>query len=71
MAQLIQQRRYPAEVMVRVAEEDKKRGPYQPCPCGSGLKFPFCHGRTLPPRANAGQRLHSDIHGGDRVEETV
>ena len=36
MAQLIQQRRYPAEVMARVAAEDEKRGPYQPCPCGSG-----------------------------------
>jgi uncharacterized protein len=44
MAQLIQQRRYPAEVMARVADEDKKAGPYQPCPCGSGLKFRFCHG---------------------------
>ena len=21
-----------------------KRGPYQPCPCGSGQKFRFCHG---------------------------
>jgi len=44
MAQLIQQRRYPAEVMARVVEEDKARGPYQSCPCGSGLKFRFCHG---------------------------
>jgi uncharacterized protein len=48
MAQLIEQRRYPAEVMTLVAAEDKKRGPYQPCPCGSGLKFRFCHGTSKP-----------------------
>jgi uncharacterized protein len=46
MAQLIQQRRYPAELMTVVAGEDEKRGPYQPCPCGSGRKFRFCHGRA-------------------------
>jgi len=51
MAQLIQQRRYPAEVMAFVAAEDEKRGPYQPCPCGSGSKFRFCHGNnTRNPR---------------------
>jgi uncharacterized protein len=44
MAQLIQQRRYPAEVMALVAAEDEKGGPYQPCSCGSGLKLRFCHG---------------------------
>jgi uncharacterized protein len=43
MAQQIQQGRYPAEVMTSVAAEDHKRGPYQPCPCGSGKKFRFCH----------------------------
>jgi uncharacterized protein len=48
MAQLIQQRRYPAEVMQMVAADDEKRGPYQPCPCGSGQKFRFCHGNDLP-----------------------
>jgi uncharacterized protein len=48
MAQLIQQRRYPAEVMVRIAEEDKQRGPYRLCPCGSGTKFRFCHGSGAP-----------------------
>jgi len=51
MAQLIQQRRYPAEVMALIAAEDEKRGPYQPCPCGSGSKFRFCHGNnTRNPR---------------------
>jgi uncharacterized protein len=48
MAQLIQQRRYPAEVMPLIAAEDAKRGPYQPCPCGSGEKFRFCHGNSVP-----------------------
>ena len=51
MAQLIQQRRYPAEVMALIAAEDEKRGPYQPCLCGSGSKFRFCHGNnTRNPR---------------------
>jgi uncharacterized protein len=44
MAQLIQQRRRPAEVMKLIAAEDAERGPYQPCACGSGKKFRFCHG---------------------------
>lgn len=48
MAQLIQQRRRPAEVMTLIAAEDAKRGPYQPCPCGSGRKFRFCHGNHSP-----------------------
>ncbi len=46
MAQLIAQRRYPAEVMALVAAEDAKGGPYEPCPCGSGRKFRFCHGNN-------------------------
>ena len=44
MAQLLQRRRAPAEVMAWLAAEDAKRGPYQPCPCASGRKFKFCHG---------------------------
>jgi uncharacterized protein len=48
MARLLQQRRAPAEVMAWVAAEDKKRGAYQPCPCGSGQKFRFCHGDREP-----------------------
>jgi uncharacterized protein len=46
MAQLLQQDRAPAEIMAMVAAEDAKGGPYQPCPCGSGQKLRFCHGRT-------------------------
>ena len=28
--------------------QDAKRGAYQPCPCGSGRKFRFCHGDKAP-----------------------
>ena len=48
MAQLIQQGHAPAEAMEWVAAEDTKRGPYRPCPCGSGKKFRFCHGDKTP-----------------------
>jgi uncharacterized protein len=46
MAQLIQRGRPPAEMMASIAADDLRRGPYQPCPCGSGQKFRFCHGRV-------------------------
>jgi len=49
MAQLIQQGKAPAEVMATVKAEDRRRGPYALCPCGSGEKFRFCHG----PKATA------------------
>lgn len=45
MAQLLMRGRAPAEVMALTAAEDTRRGPYRPCPCGSGAKFRFCHGR--------------------------
>ena len=48
MAQLLQQGRYPAEVMPLIAADDTNRGPYQPCPCGSDKKFRFCHGEKAP-----------------------
>lgn len=44
MVRLLQQGRPPSDVMALVAAEDARRGPYQPCPCGSGKKFRFCHG---------------------------
>jgi uncharacterized protein len=69
MAQLIQQRRYPAELMALIAAEDAKRGPYQPCPCGSGRKFRFCHGDRAPQSTFTGvssavsaPQLHPDVH---------
>jgi uncharacterized protein len=45
MARLFSQRRAPSEVIAMVAEDDDRRGVYRPCPCGSGEKFRFCHGR--------------------------
>ncbi len=45
MAQMIQQNHAPSEIMAWVAAGDEKRGVYQPCPCGSGKKFRFCHGK--------------------------
>ena len=44
MAKLLRSGRAPAELMASVAADDAKRGPYHPCPCGSGQKFRFCHG---------------------------
>ena len=44
MGQLYSQGRAPAEVMAFTLAEDKKRGAYAPCPCGSDAKFRFCHG---------------------------
>jgi len=35
-------------VMAWMAAEDKRRGPCQPCPCGSGREFRFCHGDSAP-----------------------
>jgi len=32
-----------------VSAEDQRRGPYAPCPCGSGEKFRFCHGPKAAP----------------------
>ena len=35
----------PSDIMAWIAAEDEKHGPYQPCSCGSGKKFRFCHGK--------------------------
>jgi len=48
MAQLLQRGGAPADVMALIVAEDVKRGPYKPCPCGSGRKFRFCHGDRAP-----------------------
>ena len=48
MAELLVRGRPPAEVMTWTAAEDRKRGPYWPCPCGNGQKFKFCHGNRAP-----------------------
>ena len=49
MAQLIKMQQYPAAIMDWMASEDKQRDPYQPCPCGGGKDFKFCHGDRTPP----------------------
>jgi uncharacterized protein len=48
MAQLYKQGHPPAEVMTSIAALDARRDAYQPCPCGSGKKFRFCHGEHDP-----------------------
>jgi uncharacterized protein len=48
MAQLYKQGHPPAEVMTSIAALDARRDAYQPCPCGSGKKFRFCHGDPNP-----------------------
>lgn len=48
MGRLLRQGRAPAEVMAWAAAEDARRGPYAPCPCGSGKKLRFCHGIGAP-----------------------
>jgi uncharacterized protein len=48
MARLLQAGRPPSEVMALTAADDERQGRYQPCPCGSGRKFRFCHGDRTP-----------------------
>jgi len=68
MAQLIEQRRYPAEVMTTIAAEDARRGPYLPCPCGSGKKFRFCHGNRSADRPFSGP---VPANGATRQERVI
>jgi uncharacterized protein len=48
MAKLFREGHPPSDIMAITASEDKRRGPYAPCPCGSGRKFRFCHGDKSP-----------------------
>jgi uncharacterized protein len=48
MGKLYSSDRPPAEIMKLTADEDRKRGAYAPCTCGSGRKFRFCHGGREP-----------------------
>jgi hypothetical protein len=53
MAQLFRQGHPASAVMESIAALDAQRT-YQPCPCGSGKKFRFCHGdraKARPPLA--------------------
>ncbi len=57
MGQLLKSGRPPSQVMAWVAAEDAKRPPYQPCPCGGGKKFKFCHGDKSPKAPPSAVRL--------------
>ena len=48
MAQLLQQRRPPSDVVGINADRDTQQAPNAHCPCGSGLKFRVCHGDQKP-----------------------
>ena len=56
MAQLLNEGQAPSDVMATVKADDAKRGPYVPCPCGSGEKFRFCHGPKAAPSKCTGVR---------------
>jgi uncharacterized protein len=61
MAKLLQRGLPPSDVMALTKAEDEKRGPYSPCPCGSGRNFRFCHGERA--RQSAGT-LSAHPHEG-------
>jgi uncharacterized protein len=53
MAGLLREGRAPKEIMNLYVGEDRGKetqfagvGRNEPCPCGSGLKFKRCHGRS-------------------------
>ena len=60
MGELLRRNRPPSDVMALIAAEDARRGPYRPCPCGSGRKFRFCHGDRAPPSPFSGLRAPTD-----------
>jgi serine-type anaerobic sulfatase-maturating enzyme len=48
MGHLWKRGRPPADVMLWVKNEDSKRDPSSPCPCGNGKTFGVCHGDGAP-----------------------
>jgi uncharacterized protein len=48
MAQLLQKRRAPSEVMSIINSMDAERGHDKPCTCNSGKEFRHCHGENNP-----------------------
>jgi uncharacterized protein len=69
MARLLQTGHPPSDVMALTIAEDTRKGPYQPCPCGSGQKFRFCHGQNSPRSQFSGVRpIKVDAHGSPRNE---
>jgi uncharacterized protein len=56
MVEELRAQRPPANVMLRLAQKDAElerrfaaARRNEPCPCGSGKKFKYCHGRRRPP----------------------
>jgi len=68
MANLLKRGRPPSDVMALIDAEDDRRGPYQPCACGSGQKFRFCHGSNAPTspfeETDPGAVLRPGFHAG-------
>jgi uncharacterized protein len=48
MIMLLQQGLPPSQIMNQKAVEDARRDPENPCTCGSGKQFQFCHGDNHP-----------------------
>ena len=76
MGQAIQRGRMAADVMAGTAAADEQRGPYAPCPCGSGAKFRFCHGAKAPASPFGGVDLAKNINratskADTRIKQTV
>jgi uncharacterized protein len=47
MSALIRAGRAPADMMPAYASRDARRGPNDPCTCGSGRKWKRCHGNAV------------------------
>ena len=69
MAQLYKMGRPPSQVMDWVRDEDKKRDKYAPCPCGSGKKFHFCHGKEPEKTFSGVDRL--EVQNGEIPVKTL
>ena len=57
MRALLDAGRAPAELMREVAQTDQRRGPYAPCPCGSGRKLRFCHRGPVEATPASGRQI--------------
>jgi uncharacterized protein len=67
MATLLQTGRPASGVTEWTISEDTRRGPYQPCPCGSGQKFRFCHGQNSPQSQFSGVKPANAASRGNKA----
>ena len=65
MRGLLGRSRSPADIMRLYAAQDAERGRYDPCPCGSGRKWKFCHG-TSPARSS--EAYHVQVAPSERPQ---